>query len=149
MARTRRPGHATAGADTILAELAEHFRLGQFAARVAPAGGAGGRPRLGSTAEIIEQIRELNLAPTAAQGAIVSVDFICWWEDVDTGEIVFRLRSNAQGAVGTVRSTLHTRARRNAQSRFAHYQIFRELAGRNLRQHCRKIQGSEFIIPAG
>lgn len=150
MARTRPTGgilgSILTGAQTVVSQLAQYFRLGQFGAVAPPETAQQARPQLTTPEEIVAAAAARHIAPQAGTAARESENYICIYTDRDTGEVLARIREPVEYDVGTARSTRYSRARRAASGRLAQYLPGEDLSLRNIDVTCRFVQGSRFPI---
>lgn len=112
MARTR--GIRT-GADTLVGRLAERFRQGLFGGaapgeRIEP-----GRGVLHSVKEIIRAAVEAGIALFGGRPNTESIRYVCIYTDPRTGAEIARVAVTEEYPIGTARSTVFSRARKDAQ----------------------------------
>jgi hypothetical protein len=144
MARTRGTrGPITSGADTALGQLAEYYRLGDIGALQFGSAAQPGRERLTTPQEIIAALEARQLLPKTGGAARVSVSYIAEWTDVETGQVVGATRLQIESDQGTPRSTLDSRARREAALALPRYVSEEMIEDRTYKLRLRKIGSIE------
>lgn len=114
MARRRLREGIVAGIQTILGQLAQFFRLGPSGAIQPGEIAEAGRERLRTPQEIVSVLSQRHQLPTEDLGPRRSYSYIVVWYDVDNGERVGDVRIQVEAPPDAPRSTVYSRARREA-----------------------------------
>lgn len=141
------------GAQTVLSQLAQHFRLGPYGGTSPPQQAQPGRVEAATPQEIVQRITEQNLTPPQTGTPRYSERYICVYTDEDSGEVLARVPMQVEYDEGTARSTRYSRARRAAgqllrSDRGAAYTLGMpgDLGMRNVRTNCRRTRGGPIQI---
>lgn len=138
-------GRILSGASTLVGQLAQFFRLGRMGAVQPPEEAEPGRARLTTPQEVVSALSESRRLPTQQQGARVSASYIVTFIDRETGETHGVTRIQVEADEGTSRSTLDSRARRDAMLALPRYMSAEMILDRSVQVRVRRL--SSMVLP--
>lgn len=139
MARQRlREGIAT-GIQTILGQLAQFFRLGASGAIQPGEEAQPGRERLQRPEDIVATLAARHELPTPETGTRRSYSYVAVWTDAATGQRLGATRIQIEASPDVPRSTIDSRARREAGLQLPRYVSSEIISDRRVRMSLRKV----------
>lgn len=139
MARRRLREVIVSGIQTILGQLAQFFRLGPSGAIQPGEEAQPGRQRLQRPEEIVATLAARHQLPTAEAGTRRSYSYVAVWTDTATGERLGATRIQIEAAPDVPRSTIESRARREATLQLPRYVSGDIISDRRVSMSLRKV----------